>query len=71
MRHGGGGGGGKPYVRFGSSSSYTSTVCSPDPENPGHQICKKVTKQSILDPNTGKTTTRNIETEDSKPMSQG
>ena len=63
LKHGGNGGGGKPYVRFGGYSSSSSTVCRPDPENPGHQICKKVVKETSIDPNTGKMSTREIETE--------
>jgi hypothetical protein len=64
---GGGGGDGKPYFRFSSSSSFTSVVCEPDPENPGHQICKKVEKNTSIDPETGKKTIRKIESEESNP----
>ena len=45
---------GKPYIRFGSSSSFSSTICRPDPENPGQQICKKIVRQTVIDPETGK-----------------
>ena len=68
---GGGGGGGKPYFRFSSSSSYSTVVCNPDPENPGQQICKKVVKNTSIDPDTGKRTVRNIESEESRPISNG
>ena len=68
---GGGGGDGKPYFRFSSSSSYSTVVCNPDPENPDHQICKKVVKNTSIDPDTGKKTVRNIESEESRPLNNG
>ena len=63
---GGGGGGGKPYIRQ-SFMSY-SQVCRPDPENPGQQICKKVRQESYLDPETGKRSVRNVESEESREV---
>ena len=70
MKFGGnGGGGGKPYIRFGSSSSFSQTICRPDPENPGSQICKKVITHSSVDPETGNRTERHTESEDSEPVS--
>ena len=64
LKHGGNGGGGKPYIRFGGFTSSSSIVCRPDPENPGQQICKKVVKESSIDPETGKRSTREIESEE-------
>jgi hypothetical protein len=43
-------------------------VCRPDPDNPGHQICKKVTTETRTDPRTGKQITTKMESEDSAPM---
>ena len=68
---GGGGGGGKPYVRFGSMSSFSSTICRPDPDNPGQQICKKVHQETVIDPETGKRSVRNIEKEEQMPGGMG
>ena len=67
QKMGGNGGGGKPFIRFGGASTFSSTVCRPDPEHPGHQICKKVVKEEVIDPETGKKTTREVESEDSQP----
>ena len=65
MKFGGnGGGGGKPYIRFGSTSIMSSTICRPDPENPGQQICKKVHQETVIDPETGKRSVRNVEKEE-------
>mmetsp|Transcript_9370 Transcript_9370/g.15808 ORF Transcript_9370/g.15808 Transcript_9370/m.15808 type:complete len:124 (-) Transcript_9370:936-1307(-) len=64
---GGGGGGGKPFIRFSSSSSMSSVVCRPDPNDPYQQICKTVTQQTSIDPETGKRTVRNVESEDTQP----
>ena len=71
MKYGGsgGGGGGKPYIR--SSFMSYSTVCRPDPENPGHQICKNVRQESILDPETGKRSVRNVESEEQREIKGG
>jgi hypothetical protein len=64
----GGGGGGGPKAFFSSSSSMSSIVCRPDPNNPHQQICKKVVKESSIDPLTGKRTERNVEKEEAQPF---
>lgn len=44
-------------------------MCRPDPNNPGHQICKKVITETRIDPRTGQKITTTSESEDSKPLS--
>eukprot|EP00347_Sterkiella_histriomuscorum_P000286 403376463 len=66
---GGDGGDGKPFIAYSSTSS--SVQCRTDPENPGQQICKKVTRQSYLDPETGRPSQRVQESEEYRPNSGG
>ncbi|CAI2375716.1 unnamed protein product [Moneuplotes crassus] len=66
--NGGGGGGPSGFFAFGGSSKSSSTVCKPDPNNPGHQICKHITKTTKIDPTTGQRITTTDESEDTKPM---
>ncbi|CDW76688.1 UNKNOWN [Stylonychia lemnae] len=65
------GGGGAPKVWGYSSSSSSSITCRNDPENPGQQICKKITRQNYFDPVTGKQQLRNSESEEYRQSAGG
>lgn len=69
--HNGGGGGPSGFFAFGGSSKSSSTICRPDPNNPGHQICKKVFKETRIDPQTGHQYTTTNESEESREISRG
>jgi len=63
----GGSGGGKPFIAFGGSSRSSQTVCRPDPNNPGQQICKRIEKESYRDPFTGEQRSRTNESDEYRP----
>ena len=66
-----GGGGPSGFFAFGGSSRSSSVVCRPDPTNPGHQICKKVSTESRIDPRTGQRFVTTNESEEKRELPRG